>query len=55
MVTELTDGIHQHPLSAATEKIPDNTVNDLRAHGFLLEQAESAIDSAICLQHIWVS
>ena len=37
MLAELTDGIHQHTLSAATEKILDNAVSDLRRHGFLLE------------------
>jgi hypothetical protein len=43
MLAELTDGIHQHTLSAVTEKILDNAVNDLRKHGFLLEQDQDPV------------
>ncbi|CAM4356583.1 Transcription repressor NadR [Lacicoccus alkaliphilus] len=37
MLAELTDNIHLHTISAHTEKILDNAVEDLRRHGFLLE------------------
>lgn len=37
MLADLTDNVHLHTISAHTEKILDNAVDDLRRHGFLLE------------------
>lgn len=37
MLADLTDNVHLHTISAHTEKILDNAVEDLRRHGFLLE------------------
>lgn len=40
MLAKLTDGIHLHTLSANTEKILDNAIDDLNQKGFLAESEE---------------
>lgn len=37
LLADLTGGYHYHVISAKTEKILDNAVEDLRKHGFLAE------------------
>lgn len=37
MLAELTYGVHEHVISAKTEKILDNAERDLKAHGFIYD------------------